>query len=84
LLVSAVIVEVWNFQIPAVAKVSAPAQETRAVMAAVPGTSFIDGAGDFMSGNSGILNAGPRTLFDEHVTVTDTTSLHLPAPHPQR
>ena len=36
LLVSAVIADARNFQIPAIAKISAPACETRAVLAAVP------------------------------------------------
>ena len=76
LLVSAVIADARNFQVPAIAKISAPARETRAVLAAVPadtdalsllprgntGTQFIDDARDFVSWNAGILNAGPRLL----------------------
>src|ERR1700726_3066784 len=33
----------------------------------------------FMSWNAGILNAGPSAFFREHVTVADTTGLHLDA-----
>jgi hypothetical protein len=64
LLVSTVIADARNFQIPAIAKISAPTLETCAVLAAVPadtdalsllplgntGTYFIDDAADFMSG----------------------------------
>ena len=93
MLVSAVITDARNFQVPAIAKISAPALETRAVVAAVPadadtlpllplgntGTHFIDDARDFVSWNAGILNSGPIAFFREQVTVADTTGLHLDA-----
>ena len=91
MLVSAVIADARNFQVPAIAKISAPALATRVVLAAVPadtdalsllplgntGAHFIDDACHFMSWNAGILNAGPRAFFREHVTVANTTGLHL-------
>jgi hypothetical protein len=40
---------------------------------------FIDYAGDFVSWNAGVLNAGPSAFFREHVAVADATSLHLDA-----
>ena len=93
LLVSAVIADARNFQVPAIAKISAPALATRAVMAAVPAdadalsllplgntvTQFVDDADDFMSGNAGILNSGPLAFLREHVTVANATGLHLDA-----
>ena len=93
MLVSAVIADARNFQVPAIAKISAPARETRAVLAAVPAdtdalpllplgntrTQFIDDARDFVSRNAGILNSGPRAFFREHVTVANATGLHLDA-----
>ncbi len=91
LLVSPVIADAGNFQIPAIAKISAPARQTRAILAPVPsntdtlsllplgniGTHFIDDAGHLMSGNARILNSGPCALFREHITVAHTTGLHL-------
>jgi hypothetical protein len=73
LLVSTVIADATNFQILAIAKISATALATRVVLAAVPtyadtlplpprgntGTHFIDDSCDFVSWNSGILNSGP-------------------------
>src|SRR5215469_1802041 len=39
-------------------------------------TASID-AHHFMSGNARILNSGPGAFFREHVTVANTTGLHL-------
>jgi hypothetical protein len=91
LLVSAVIADARDFQIPAIAKISAPTLPTRAVLAAVPantdtlpllplgntGTHFIDDACDFVSWNAWILNSGPGAFFREHVTMANTTNLHF-------
>jgi hypothetical protein len=38
---------------------------------------FVHNAGDFVAGDTGILNAGPQALFREYVTVANSTSLHL-------
>ena len=93
MLVSAVIADTRNFQIPAIAKISAPALATSVVLAAVPTDTdtlpllprgntrihLINDARHFMSGNTGKLNSGPRAFFREHVTVANATSLHLDA-----
>ena len=93
MLISAVITDARNFQILAIAKISAPARETRAVMAAVPsdtdalsllpsgnaGAQFIDDARDFVSRNARILNSRPPAFFRQHVTVANATGLHLDA-----
>jgi hypothetical protein len=93
LLVSTVIADARNFQIPAIAKISAPALATRVVLAAVPADTdalpflplgnttaqFIDDACDFMSWNAGILNAGPQAFFRERVTAANTAGLNLDA-----
>src|SRR5438046_1729973 len=85
------IADARNFQILAVAKISATTRETRTVVAAVPADAdalpllplgntvaqFIDDARDFMPWNARILNSGPRALFREHVTVADAAGLHL-------
>ena len=81
------------FQIPAIAKISAPAFATGVVLAAMPadadtlpllplgntGAHFIDDARHFMSGNARILNSGPHAFFREHVAVANSTGLHLDA-----
>jgi hypothetical protein len=91
LLITAVIADARNFQIPAIAGISAPALATRVVLAAVPadtctlpllprgnaGAHFIDDARDFVSWNAGILNSGPGAFFREHVTVANTTGLYF-------
>src|SRR5215469_5170848 len=80
-----------DFQILAIAKISPPALATRVVLAAVPPDSHtlpllprrntrpasVDYPRHFMSGNTGILNAGPGAFFREYVTVANTISLHL-------
>src|SRR4029077_3577416 len=72
---------------------SAPALETRAVMAAVPadagplprlplgntGTQFVADARDLVPWNARILNSRPRAFFGEQVTVADAARLHLDA-----
>src|SRR6202035_3403968 len=91
LLVSAIVADTWNFQVPAVAKISAPARGTRAVLAAVPShanalshlpsgntlTHFIDPTGDFVPRYPRVLNAGPLALLRKHVTVADPAGLHF-------
>jgi hypothetical protein len=91
LLVSAVIADARNLLIPAVAKISAAALQARAVVAAVPADTdalaflplgnasaqFIDNARHFMPWNTGILNSGQIAFFREHITVANTTGLHL-------
>src|SRR6185437_1527166 len=91
LLVSAVITDPRNFQITAIAKISAPAGEACVVVAAVPadtnalplpplgdaGTQFIDDARDLVPWHPGILNSGPPAIFCERITVAHTTGLHL-------
>src|SRR5579862_7026057 len=91
MLVSAVITDARDFQIPAIAEVSSSAGSTGVVLAAVPadagalsllpsgntGAHFIDDARHLMSGSAGILNPGPKAFFREAVTVANTTRLHL-------
>jgi hypothetical protein len=91
LLVPTVIADARNFQIPAIAKISAPARETRAVVTAMPanpdtlpflpprntGTDFIDYAGHFMSGDAGVLNPRPDALFRKRITMANPTGFHL-------
>jgi hypothetical protein len=59
------------------AAVPADANALALLPAGNTGTQFIDDAGDFMPWNTGILNSWPSAFFREHVTVTDTTSLHF-------
>ena len=80
-----------DLQILAIAKISPPELATRVVLAAVPPDSHtlpllprrntrpesVDYHRHFMSGNTGILNAGPGAFFREYVTVANTISLHL-------
>src|ERR1700730_7413688 len=42
-------------------------------------THFVHNARDFVSRHARVFDARPQTLFCEHVTVTDTTGLHLDA-----
>src|SRR5207249_10723726 len=71
---------IWNLQVPAIAKISAPARDTRVVLAAVPahahslpllprgdaGAQFVNDPRDFVSRNARILNTGPRS--EEHTS----------------
>jgi hypothetical protein len=91
LLVSTVVADAGNFQIPAIAKIPAPALATRTILTSMPANAdalpllprgnssahFIDDAGDFVPWNAGILNSRPGAFFRENVTVADTTGLHL-------
>src|ERR1700722_18752911 len=91
LLVTAVIADPRKLPIPAIAEISAPARQARAVVAAVPadsdtlprfprsntGAQFIDDAHNFVSGNAGIFNSGQAAFFCEHIAVANTTGLHL-------
>jgi hypothetical protein len=97
LLVSAVVANSGNFQITAIAKISAAAGGTRIVLTAVPpntdaltilpvgnaGTELIDDANHLVSWNTRVLNSGPRAFFRKNVTVADATGLHLD-PHVSR
>ena len=96
MLIAAVIADAGNFQIAAIAKISAPALATGVVLPAMPTdadplpllprgnifTDFIDDARHFVSGNAGILNSGPQSLFREYVAVANATGLHLDAHMP--
>jgi hypothetical protein len=76
LLITSVIVDARNFQITAIAKISAPTLETRAVMAAMPTDAdalpllplgnacahFINDSRYFVSRNAGILKSRPTAL----------------------
>src|SRR5262249_10519267 len=93
LLVSAVIADARNLLIAAIAKIPTPARQAGAVVAAVPadantlplfplrntGTQLVDDPRDFVSWNAGILNSGPSAFLREHVTMANTTGLHLDA-----
>jgi hypothetical protein len=46
-------------------------------------TEFVDDARDFVTWNTGILNPGPRAIFGQRVTVTNTARLHLDAHLPR-
>jgi len=41
------------------------------------GADRVDPAGDFMTGNSWILNAGPMSFLDQSIAATDPTGFHL-------
>src|SRR5262249_42709661 len=96
LLVSTVIADAGNLQVPAITKISAPARDTRVVLTAVPahahalplpprgdtGAQLINDARDFVSRNAGILNAGPLAFLREHVAAAHATGLHLDAHFP--
>jgi hypothetical protein len=91
LLISTVIADATNFQVLAIAEISAPALAARVVLPAMPtyahalplfpggnaGTHFVDDARHFVSWNAGILNSGPQAFFREHVTMAHTASLHF-------
>src|SRR6202050_1809289 len=93
LLVPSVIADATNFQVPAIAKISAPTFAASVVLPAVPADAttvpffphrnsladFIDDACNFMSRNSGILNARPQAILRKHVTVANPAGLHLDA-----
>src|SRR5712664_1740322 len=89
-LIAAIEADSANFQVAAIGEISAAAREARAVLATVPadadalaffpagdaGAYVVDHAGDFVSGGTGILNAGPVSFLYEAVAVTDAASLH--------
>src|SRR5580698_8095355 len=91
--VSAVTADARNFQVPAIAKVSAPARRTCVVLPAMPSDAdplsdiplgntsieFIDDARDLVSGNARILNARPLTFLCQHVAVANAAGLHFDA-----
>jgi hypothetical protein len=97
LLVSAVIADAGNFQVTAIAKISAAAGGTRIVLTAMPpntdaltilpsrnaGTDFVDDARYLVSWNTRVLNSRPRAFFCENVTAADATGLYLD-PHVSR
>ena len=97
MLVSAVIADAGNFQVTAIAKISAAAGGTRIVLTAMPpntdaltilpsrnaGTDFVDDARYLVSWNTRVLNSGPRAFFCENVTAADATGLYLD-PHVSR
>ena len=91
MLVAAVITDARNFQIPAIAKISAPAGPARVVLATVPadtdplantpsgnsGTDRVDQTDDFMTRYPRILDAGEETLLGFTVAMADPASLDL-------
>jgi hypothetical protein len=93
LLVSAVVADAGDFDILAIAKIAAAAFAAGVIVAAVPaysdalallprgdtGAYFVDDAGDFVTGDAGILDSGPETLHREGVAVTDATGLDFDA-----
>ncbi len=88
MLVSTVIADAGNFEILAIAKISAPALETSVVLAPVPadadtlpllprgntGAYFVNDAGHFVPWNAGILNTGQCAFFRDRVTVSEAAS----------
>ena len=91
MLISSVIADARNFQIPAIAKISAPTLETRAVMAAVPtdthalaysppgntGTNLMNDTGYLVPWHARIFDARSRALFGEQVAMTDAAGMDL-------
>jgi len=88
--VSPVIADAWDLQIPAIAKIAAPARGTRIVLAAVPAdpgalshlpcrnarAEIVDDTRHFMARNTRILNSGPFSLFGQLIAVTDAACLY--------
>jgi hypothetical protein len=91
LLVSAVVADAGNFQVNAIAKISAAAGGTRIVLTAVPpntdaltilpcgnaGTELIDNPHYLVSRNTRVLYSRPCAFFRENVTAADATGLYL-------
>src|SRR5579864_7119958 len=91
LLVSAVIADSAYLHVSAIPKVSAPAFPAGAVVPAMPADSdslpllphcdarsnFVDDPGNFVTGNTWILNPRQHALCDEHVAVADATGPDL-------
>ena len=89
--VAAVVGDAGDFEVAAVAEVSAAAGEAGAVLAAVPADSYalaffprgdagaelVDDAGDFVAGDARVLDSGPLAFFGEDVAVADAAGLHL-------
>jgi hypothetical protein len=87
--VTAVVADAGNFSVLAENEIAAAAGIASETMAAVPpdadalagfpvsnvGTDSVDAAGDFVSGNAWILDAGPIAFFYERVTVADAAGL---------
>jgi hypothetical protein len=82
-----------NLFVAAENEISPAAELAGKTMAAVPtysdalsrlpvcyiGADGVDSSGDFMTGNSGILNAWEKSFLDEDVAVTNSTGFHLDA-----
>src|SRR5229473_4552126 len=89
-LIAAIEGDSTNLCVLAIAKISAAAGDASAVLAAVPAnadalalfpagdarTDVVNHAGDFVSGNAGILNAREESVLCDDVAVADATSLH--------
>jgi hypothetical protein len=83
------VADAGNFSVLAENEIAAAAGIASETMAAVPpdadalagfpvsnvGTDSVDAAGDFVSGNAWILDAGPIAFFYERVTVADAAGL---------
>jgi hypothetical protein len=91
LLISTVITDPADLEIPAIAKISAAAFAACAVVASVPpnadalsfsprrnvNAEFIDYTGHFVAWHTRILNARQETFFGYDVTMADSTGLHF-------
>ena len=87
LLVATVITDPANLHVRAIREISAPAGETRAVLAAVPADSdalalfpfrdarahLVDYARYFVSGDAWVRNSRKEAVLRDHVAVTDST-----------
>jgi hypothetical protein len=93
LLVTTVVADAGDFDILAITKIAAAAFAAGVILAAVPayadalaflpggdaGADFVDDAGNFVTGNAGILDSGPETFDGEGVAVTDAAGLDFDA-----
>jgi hypothetical protein len=79
-------------QIPAPARVTSPAvaavpSDTNPLAASPSDHSFADGvnrAGNLMTRDARVLNAGPKALFDQHIAMADAAGRHLDPNSPRR
>jgi hypothetical protein len=90
-LIPAVVTDAGNFLVLAIDKIAAAAGLAGEIVAAVPSDAYalaglpvgnvgadgIDVAGDFVSGDSGILDAGPKAFFYEGIAMADAASFNF-------
>src|SRR5262249_50754443 len=93
LLIATIVADASDFHVLAIAKISAAAGETGAIVTAVPAyanaladrpagntrAELVDESRDFVAGNAGILNSWPPAFFGKYITVADTAGLHFNA-----